>query len=251
MTPYWSDMLEFFLDSLVLIFPAIIKIELRLRLILVVKFIKMVFSISATMAILFVWSHRSKIHRPSNINGPSYIHSFRFFFHFFALMRWVTGNPRFVCIFVCWAWCGMKFTIAELHFFGSIFSTVPFFNWSCRIDHISWGALYLFALLLIIMSVVWEFLVYLLSLAIVDNIFPIVFHSLIEVFRGFCTLCFYPRFFNSYRFRLLILFDVALHIVDNWFAVFWKRFKLWEDARGICQHPNDFVNQIIVFCSYS
>ena len=85
MTPYWSDMVEFFLDSLVLIFPVTIKIELRLGLILVVKFIKMVFSISATTAILFVWSQRSKIHRSSNINGPWYILSFRvFFFHFFA-----------------------------------------------------------------------------------------------------------------------------------------------------------------------
>ena len=35
------------------------------------------------------------------------------------------------------------------------------------------------------MSVVWEFLVYLLSVAIVDNIFPIVFHSLIEVSGAF------------------------------------------------------------------
>ena len=84
MTPYWSDMVEFFLDSLVLIFPVTIKIELRLGLVLVVKFIKMVFSISATTAILFVWSQCSKIQRSSNINGPWYIHSSRLFFPFFA-----------------------------------------------------------------------------------------------------------------------------------------------------------------------
>lgn len=93
-------MVEFFLDSLVLIFPVTIKIELRLGLILVVKFIKMVFSISATTAVLFVWSQRSKIHRSSNINGPWYILSFRVFF-FISLLLEMSYRQSSLCLYFC------------------------------------------------------------------------------------------------------------------------------------------------------
>ena len=99
MTPYWSDMVEFFLDSLVLIFPVTIKIELRLGLILVVKLIKMVFSISATTMVLFVWSQRSKIHRSSNIYGPWYIHSFRLFF--LSLLLEMSYRQSSLCLYFC------------------------------------------------------------------------------------------------------------------------------------------------------
>lgn len=92
-------MVEFFLDSLVLIFPVTIKIELRLGLILVVKFIKMVFSISATTTVLFVWSQRSKIHRSSNIYGPWYIHSFRLFF--LSLLLEMSYRQSSLCLYFC------------------------------------------------------------------------------------------------------------------------------------------------------